>query len=394
MKDEDRSDRAYWLAWSKVPGVGPTLMLRLYRHFGSLAQAWEADARSLAAVEGVGMVTAETAVQFRHTLQPQALLTEHQEHNPFWTPADPEYPRLLLEIPDPPPLLYYRGQVDLRENRGQVEAIALVGTRTPTDYGRRWTRRITQTLVRAGFTIVSGLAEGVDTEVHRACLEADGRTIAVLGTGVNIAYPPTNRNLARQIDQMGLLLSEHPRGTVADRAHFPRRNRIIAGLCRATLVLEAPARSGALITARLANEYGREVYALPGSLDQEHSQGCLELISKGAQVILGEEHLLEALGSLPHLDVIHPAGAPSQRNRAESSAAQQGTGAIAPLTAQLPLLSADLQQVLAVVTGEAVPLDQLVAQSQLSTGAVLSALAQLEMLDLVVQLPGMQYQRR
>lgn len=369
--------RAYWLAWSKVSGVGPTLVFRLYQHFGSLALAWQAKAADLLTIDGLGELTVETIVAERSRLDPETLLRDHLIHNPhFWTPEDADYPRLLLEIPDPPPLLYYRGQVNLAENRGDTPAIALVGTRHPSDYGKTWTRKITQTLARAGFTIVSGLAEGVDTIAHESCLEVGGRTIAVMANGLNIAYPPSNRRLASHIDQQGLVLSEHPRGTQPDRVQFPRRNRIIAGLCRATLVLEAPSKSGALITARLANDYGRDVYALPGSLDNPRIRGCLELISKGAQVILDEDHLLEMVGHLPNL------------NSSLASPTQ-----LALLTPPPPDLTPQLQQVYEAVTTEAIALDQIVQQTGLATGSVLSALMELELLNLVSQQPGMQYCR-
>jgi len=366
-------ERAYWLGWSKVPGVGPTLMLRLYRQFGSLAVAWEADAAALEQVEGVGKMTAAAMVAGRSPLNPAELLAEHERTNPhFWTPADADYPQLLLEMPDPPPLLYYRGQVDGRENRGEVTAIAMVGTRTPSDYGRKWTGRISKALALAGFTVVSGLAEGVDTEAHQACLDAGGRTIAVLGTGVNKVYPLSNRRLAQSIDQAGLIVSEYPWGTPPDRGNFPRRNRIIAGLCRATLVLEAPAKSGALITARLAMDYNRDVYALPGSLDNACARGCLELINNGAQLILDEAHLLEMLGSIPCLD------------HASSTA---------PDSPVPPPLPPHLQAVFAAIPTEAIALDHLVQQTGLDTGTLLGALLELELMSLVSNLPGMRYQR-
>ena len=366
-------ERAYWLGWSKVPGVGPTLMLRLYRQFGSLAAAWEANAAALEQVDGVGRLTAVAAVAGRSPLNPAELLAEHERTNPhFWTPADADYPQLLLEMPDPPPLLYYRGQVDGRENRGEVTAIAMVGTRTPSDYGRKWTGRISKALALAGFTVVSGLAEGVDTEAHQACLDAGGRTIAVLGTGVNKVYPLSNRRLAQSIDQAGLIVSEYPWGTPPDRGNFPRRNRIIAGLCRATLVLEAPAKSGALITARLAMDYNRDVYALPGSLDNACARGCLELINNGAQLILDEAHLLEMLGSIPCLD------------HASSTA---------PDSPVPPPLPPHLQAVFAAIPTEAIALDHLVQQTGLDTGTLLGALLELELMSLVSNLPGMRYQR-
>lgn len=367
-------ERAYWLAWSQVAGVGPTLIMRLYQHFGSLEVAWEAKPEQLWEVDGIGEQTAIAAHQATRRMDPMALLQSHGQDNPcFWTPVDADYPRLLLEIADPPPLLYYRGEVDWRENQGICPLVAIVGTRSPTEYGRRWTRRLTQALVQAGFTIVSGLAEGIDTLAHQTCLESGGRTLGVMATGVNKIYPSSNRTLARQILSQGLVLSEYPANTSPDRTNFPRRNRIIAGLCRATLVLEAGEKSGALITARLANDYGRDVYALPGSLDYPQSRGCLNLLQKGAQMILDEAHLLEMLGHLPPLDT------PFEQ--------------LSVIPPEPPSLSPELSQVLQAITPEATSLDWLVATTGLATPTVLSSLVQLELMGLVVQMPGMHYQR-
>ena len=370
-------ERAFWLAWSGIAGLGPILIRRLHRHFGSLAIAWEADAGELLAVEGFGIQTASTAVAERSRMCPADLLEQHLQHNPdFWTPADADYPQLLLEIPDPPPVLYYRGSVDLQENQGILPAIALVGTRNPSEYGKRWTRRIATALAQNGFTVVSGLAEGVDTEAHQSAIHAGGRTIAVLGTGVNRVYPWSNRKLYEQLLDQGLALSEYPADTSPDRTHFPRRNRIVAGLCRAVLVLEAPQKSGALITATIANDYGRDVYALPGSLDNDRVYGCLELVNKGAQLILGEHQLLEALGALPQFSPTPAVAAPKRQPP--------------------PNLEPTLQQVLQTVTNLAqespeVPFDRIVQTSELVAGSVSSALLQLELLGLVSQVPGMRY---
>ncbi len=373
-------ERAFWLAWSRLNGIGPVLLGRLQKHFGSLATAWAASLDDLVAVEGLGPQTAAAVVVDRQPLNPLDLLHQHERENPnFWTPADPDYPRLLLETPDPPALLYYQGKVERLENQGTTPLVAIVGTRDPSDYGRRWTRRLTTTLAQSGFTVVSGLAEGIDAEVHRSCISLNGRTLAVLGTGVDVTYPWSNRHLQQQVSEHGLLLSEYPAGTQPDRTHFPRRNRIIAGLSRATLVMEAPVRSGGLITAHLANEYGRDVYILPGSLDNPKAIGCLHLLSKGAQVILSEAHLLEMLGSLPQLVPPTPS-----------------------LQTQLPLnLEPELEQVLQTLTNlsqdnatEALPFDLIVQQSQLQAGSVSSALLQLELMGLVAQQPGMRYQRQ
>jgi DNA processing protein len=371
-------ERAFWLAWSQINGVGPILLKRLQQHFVKLSIAWEADLAALVKVEGLGIQTAEVVLNERQKLEPEQLLSEYLQKNPhFWTPADPGYPRLLLEIPDPPPVLHYRGSVQPDENHGCRPTIAIIGTRHPSEYGRRWTRKLSTLLAEKGFSVVSGLAEGVDAEAHRSCLTAGGRTIAVLGTGVDIVYPWSNRKLYEQILEQGLALSEYPAGTQPDRIHFPRRNRIVAGLCRAVLVTEAPMKSGALITAHLANDYGRDVYALPGSLYNSRVLGCLGLLNKGAQVVLGEAHLLELLGTMPPLN-------PS----------------VAPEPLQLPIVDLDptLQQVLQALTdlsnqtAEA-SFDRIVQQAGLAAGTVSGALLQLEMMDLVSSLPGMRYQR-
>jgi len=380
-------ERVFWLAWSQIEGIGPTLLLRLQHHFGTLESAWNASPQELEGVEGVGRQTAELVIRRRSHLDPEKLLHIHTQANPqFWTPADPLYPRLLLEMPDPPPVLYYRGEVEPLEQEGIIPAIAIVGTREPSDYGRRWTRRVSAALAQAGFTVVSGLAEGVDTEAHASCLGAGGRTIAVLGTGVDVVYPPSNRRLTEQICQQGLLMSEYPRGTQPDRPHFPRRNRLIAGLSRAVLVLEAPQKSGALITARLANDYGRDVYALPGSLDNARCIGCLELINNGAHLILGIKALLDQLGTLPQLPIRR--SNPTQLSLFDSSSAPTEPSTPQPLS-----LAPDLQAVLHVIPEEAIAVDTIVSQSRLETGIVLSALAQLELLGLVTQVPGMRYQK-
>ncbi len=364
-------EKTYWLAWSHLPRTGTSLLRRLQVRFGSLEVAWTASPEDLAEVEGIGPQILEGIVAGRATLDPEQHRQQLEANNPvLLTPLDADYPPLLREIPSPPATLFAHGRLELLRNSGN-RAIAVVGTRNPSDYGRRWTRRLAQRLAEAGFLIVSGLAEGIDTEAHCATLDVAADTIAVLGTGVDLAYPRGNLNLHRAIAQQGLLLSEYPAGTEPARHQFPARNRIIVGLSRAVIVTEAPSRSGALITAHLANDYCREVYVLPGSLENPRAIGCLGLISQGAQVILSEGHLLESLGQLPCLD---PAPAVSE----------------AP---PLPELPAELAQVLQWVPSQPVGLDWLVQSSGLPTAQVSSALTQLEMLSLVEHLPGMRYQR-
>jgi DNA processing protein len=370
-------ENAYWLAWSQISGIGPILLKRIQQHFGSLEEAWTASYRSLAEVEGLGARSVNVIVETRSRLDPEDLLEKHLQQNPhFWTPADPDYPRLLLETPSPPPLLYYRGQIDLAENQGIVPIIGIVGTRSPTEHGRRWTRRISTALAKHGFVVVSGMAAGIDTEAHRACMEAGGRTLAVLGTGVDVVYPASNRKLYEQIQQQGLIVSEYPAGTPPNKSNFPPRNRIIAGLARAVLIMEAPEKSGALITARYANEFCRDVYTLPNSPDVEQARGCLRLIHHGAEIIVREDELLEMLGAIPNLDT------GKQLSLFEST----------PIKST-PELSPQLAKVLDAIASQPTPFDLIVQATGFSAGELLGFLLQLELLGLISQLPGMRYQR-
>ncbi|WP_293337885.1 DNA-processing protein DprA [Microcoleus sp. CAWBG58] len=379
-------ERAYWLAWSQINGIGPILLQRLHQHFKTLAEAWMAKPVDLMRVEGFGKQVIDTAVQERSKLNPEEFIEKHLIHNPcFWTPADKDYPSLLLEIPSAPPVLYYRGLVDRKENQGITPTVAIVGTRSPSEYGRRWTRKISVALAKNGFTVVSGFAAGIDTEAHTSCLEAGGRTLAVFGTGVDIVYPKPNERLCDRLLQQGLAISEYPAGTQPNKTNFPRRNRIIAGLSRATIVIEAPQKSGALITAYQANEFCRDVYVLTGRLDDERSFGCLELLSKGAHPILpnsdrllSEDRLLEMLGAMPKLD----------------SAQQLSLFPTNPAPEkQEPLLDAELAVVLKALGSGPSSLDTIVEAAGLEAGTVSGILLQLELLGLVSQLPGMRYQR-
>jgi Predicted Rossmann fold nucleotide-binding protein involved in DNA uptake len=183
-------ERAYWLAWASINGLGPIALQKLKQKFNTLAIAWTSTPKELGQISGFGPHTIEKIVEERSRINPEQLLKQHIEKNPnFWTPADPDYPRLLQEIPTPPPLLYYRGIVDFQEILGITPTVGIVGTRNPSEYGRRWTRKISSILAKSGFTIVSGLAAGIDTEAHSACLEVGGRTVAVFGNGVDIVYP-------------------------------------------------------------------------------------------------------------------------------------------------------------------------------------------------------------
>lgn len=364
------SERSYWLAWSQISGVGAVTLQRLRDRFSSLQLAWEASPRELQAVAGIGQKNLQQILEQRSRLTPEQLLVEHEQNNPqFLTPADANYPRLLLETPTPPPILYYRGNLNATEMQGSQPLISIVGTRSPSDYGRKWTKKLTTTLVKHGYTIVSGLAAGIDAIAHQSCLEAGGRTLAVLGTGLDITYPQENRQLYQKVEQQGAIFTEYPIGTQPDRGNFPARNRIVAGLSRAVIVTEAPEKSGALITARYANEFGRDVYVLPGSLENKNAIGCLGLLNHGANVILGEGHLLEMLGTMPQLDLFEETPLP------------------------LPDLAPQLKEILSAIAAESTAFDVIVQTVPQTANEISAGLLELELLGLISQLPGMRYQR-
>ncbi|ABG52097.1 DNA protecting protein DprA [Trichodesmium erythraeum IMS101] len=376
-------ERAYWLAWANISGLGPIALQKLKQKFNTLAIAWTSTPKELGQISGFGRHTIDKIVEERSRINPEQLLKQHIEKNPnFWTPADPDYPRLLQEIPTPPPLLYYRGIVDLQEILGITPTVGIVGTRNPSEYGRRWTRKISSILAKSGFTIVSGLAAGIDTEAHSACLEVGGRTVAVFGNGVDIVYPRQNKSLAEQVVKQGLAVSEYPAGTKPNSKHFPQRNRIIAGLSRAVLIMEAPQKSGALITADMANEFCRDVYVLPARLDDQKSYGSLQLINKGAEVIpITMDRLLEMLGAMPSLDI-----------DVEEYSEQLSLFNDKNQT-DMPNLEPMLAEIFKHISTEPIVLDLIIQKTGLSSGEVSSSLLQLELLGLVTQLPGMRYQK-
>jgi len=392
-------EQAYWLAWSQINGIGSVTLKRLWQSFGSLERAWYADQTQITQVHGIGLQTWSEIVKARQTVDPLAVYKQHCQLNPqFWTPADPQYPRLLLEIPDPPPILYWQGQLTQWQ---ESQTVAVVGTRHPTKYGRAWAYTLGKALAENGFVVVSGLAEGIDGEAHRGCLSSQGQAIAVIGTSLEKIYPPQHRQLLAQIRSQGLILSEYPYGTATDKSCFPRRNRIIAGLCRATLVIEAPAKSGALITAHQAIDYGREVYALPNSVEIREARGCLELITKGAGVILGVDELLTSLGSMPYLDrqseaypspVIPRVSISSRGNSSLQSSSNS-------LPTSPPKTSPDLidplhQQIWQLLPNSgSLSLDAIADQISLPTGQLSAVLLQMELLGIIKNCGGMQYSR-
>ncbi len=385
-------DRPYWLAWTQLPGVGAITIHRLHEYFGDLASAWYAPPAELLQVPGLGEITTEKICTARLSIKPEEFLAQHLLQNPqFWTPADPEYPQLLLETPTAPAVLYYRGQVDPNENQGQRLTIGIVGTRQPSNYGHKWTQKVSVALAEQGYSIISGLAQGVDTAAHQGCLAVGGRTVAVVGTGLDLVYPAQNQALAEKIWAQGLMVSEYPAGTRPDRGHFPARNRIIAGLSRAVLVMEAPHKSGALITAYLANDFCRDVFVLPGGLDSPQAAGCLGLIGRGAQMITGIDQLLEMLRAIAPLNLASNGLIDQFPTRSPHH--QTSLSLFTPAPAVIPTLAPPLAQIFTAIGQEPTAFDAIVSHSQLPSSEVSSGLLELELENLVTQLPGMQYQR-
>ncbi|UCC48121.1 MAG: DNA-processing protein DprA [Gemmatimonadota bacterium] len=290
--------------------------------------------------------------------------------------ADPHYPKALRRLPQPPPILHVQGRLELLERPG----IAVVGTRCHTTYGRDATVSIVLGLVRAGYVIVSGLARGIDSIAHRTALDVGGDTVGVLGTGLDVPYPPEHEDLAALMAERGCLVTEFPPGTPPLKYHFPQRNRLIAGLARAVLVVEAPEKSGALITAHYALDEGKEIFAVPGPIHNESSRGTHRLIQDGAFLVASAADILDVLGSR--------AGEPTPLPDAESAAScALGQTGLHPGASELA------RRVWAALEAGAVDVEDLSGAVGASPGPLATALLELELAGLVQKLPGPRYAR-
>ena len=286
-----REDIRYWVGFNKVPGIGPRRFQSLLNYFGDAAAAWEADAHALTAA-GLDRRSVESLLAIRRELDLEREMERIQQAGlTLLTWDDPTYPPLLKEIYDPPFLLYVKGELKPEDEW----AVAVVGTRRASAYGREAARRLAGDLAANGITVVSGLAMGIDTHAHQAALEAGGRTIAVLGHGLDQIYPPRNRDLALRIVERGALVTEFGLGVAPEAKNFPARNRIISGMSLGTLVVEAGPGSGALITADFAAEQGRDVFAVPGNIFARGATGTNRLIQQGAKLVTRVEDILDEL---------------------------------------------------------------------------------------------------
>ena len=360
-----------WLRLCLVSGVGPRILTTLIAHFQTPQAVLAADASQLQQVEGVGYRLAQAIAVAKQEIDLSPELAACRSAGiQMVSRSATAYPRLLLEIHDPPGVLFLQG--DLRA--ADSLAIAVVGSRNATRYGVTQAARIATGLARAGVTVVAGLARGIDAAAHRAALAAGGRTLAVMGGGLLKTYPPEHAELARQVSEQGCLISEMPPRYVATRHAFPRRNRLISGLTLGTLIVEAAERSGALITARQAMEQNRDVFAVPGPVDNRNSKGCHALLRDGAILVESVEDILDALGPL-----------------VETNQQEDGREIRHPAELQL---NATETSVLQAIGTDPTLVDQVVQQTELPTHRVLSTLSVLEVRQLIVRLPGGTVTRR
>ncbi len=282
---------AYLNALNCLPFLGPRRITALTMHFTTAKKAWEAPYKDLKQVEGLSDFTSRI-VESREMIDPNFEWSRIEKHGIRCAGVDsPEYPDLLRELSCPPPILYYRGEL---KTDGRP-SIAIVGSRRSTFYGKEVAHRLAGDLAGAGVSVVSGMALGIDTAAHRGCLENSGYTVAVLGCGLDNCYPPANADLMNQISSTGAVVSEFPLGTKPLPGHFPQRNRIISGMTLGTVVVEATAKSGSLITADLALEQNREVFAVPGNVGSPYSRGCHQLIKEGAHLVESAADILNEI---------------------------------------------------------------------------------------------------
>jgi len=353
----------HWVALSLIPGLGSVLIKRLLERFKTPEAIFHASVKELSAVEGLSETVAneiQKGPSEKKVNREFSLLRE--VGGTIITLNDEIYPQRLKEIYDPPPLLYMRGTLKKEDEL----AVSIVGSRKTSSYGRWITEKISQDLVRHGITIVSGMARGIDSMAHRGALSGGGRTIAILGCGVDRIYPSENRPLFEEIINQGAVLSEFPMGSPPEGAHFPKRNRIISGLSIGVVVVEASARSGSLITAGYALEQGREVFAVPGNVGAEGSRGTNHLIKEGAKLVESSDDILEEI--FPQWG--------REKEKIERAEIPE------------PDLSQEERLLYERLGGDPLHIDTIIRESGLDPGKVSSLLLNLELKGLVSQWPG------
>jgi len=356
------TDTRYWVAFNLVPQIGPAKVQRLLERFGDLQTAWQANHFELATA-GLDKRAFDNLLETRQKIDLDAELEKIARAGVrVHTLDDPAYPRLLKNIPNPPFVLYVKGEIISDDDW----SVAVVGTRRASAYGREVTRQIVTDLVRNRVTIVSGLARGIDAEAHRAALDANGRTLAVLGCGVDVIYPPEHKTLAQQIIEHGALISEYPLGTKPEAGNFPPRNRIISGLSLGSLIVEGDESTGARITIEDALEQGRETFAVPGNIFHREARGTNKMIQRGeVKLITCAMDILEEL-NLTMVEQQQEVRAVLPENETEAALLKQ-------------------------LSTEPMHIDELRRETGLPIAAVSSTLTLMELKGLVRQVGGMNY---
>ncbi len=353
----------HWLWWNRIPGIGPTRFYKLLDEFGNMRDAWLAGESKLEPIIGAKALMGYKTTRAEWDPDLELKKADHFGFRIYCFP-DSDYPANLKKISDPPPVLYGWGNFE----DGDDIAVAIVGTRNPTPMGAFTAKDLASQLSYQGLTIVSGMARGIDSEAHRGALEASGRTIAVLGSGLDMPYPIENEPLMEKISRKGIVISEFPLGTEPYAKNFPARNRIISGLSLGVVVVEAAQDSGSLITAGFALDQGRDVFAVPGNIENDRSKGPHKLIRQGAKLVENYQDILSEL-AIPQL------------TRAEIQAAdKQGLNELE-------------QKIIAVMSREPLHIDQILRLAALAPAQVSSTLIHLELRGLVKRYPGQLYLR-
>jgi DNA processing protein len=374
---------SHWLQLALTEGIGPILTSRLISTAGGAEAACQASASLLRSVEGIGPAKSQQIFDALRRaaaeVEPELARAEAAGVSLICL-EDEGYPEILKLIPDPPPLLYVRGRLEPRDLNG----LAIVGSRRCTHYGREQAERFGALLAQAGFTVISGGARGVDSAAHRGALAApSGRTLAVLGCGVDVTYPQENQGLFEQIAARGAVISEFPLSTAPLRENFPRRNRVISGLARGVLVVEADIASGALITARQAcDSHNRPVFAIPGRIDNAMSAGPHGLIRDGAVLVTSLEDIIDNLGPLPHQTTVLAADAP------------EATAPAAPEAAAPILLDERQQRIVQAIDLDPTSVDTIIGRTELPAEIVLQELTMLSLRGVVKRGDNSKYMRK
>lgn len=346
--------------------IGPRRSHILLDHFGAIAPVWKASSKELRAL--LGKKTGEALYDFCQKTEPESTCKTVKDAGlSVLFPESPLYPKLLRQIYDPPQVLYWKGQSHLWGHLKRT--LAVIGTREPTHYGQKCTQKIVDYLAQHQVTIVSGLARGIDAFAHQSALDALGHTVAVMGTGADVAYPSENRPVYKQLEKEGLIISEFPPGTQARKWTFPMRNRIVSGLSQGVLVVEAGLKSGTLITVDCANEQGRDVFAVPGSIFSKASLGTHKLLQEGAQILTHPAEILTYYG----WNTPTPPTEPAEK---------------APIN-----LTNDEKDVYVLISSVSKHIDEIVEQGALDPGRTIGVLTLLELKGLIEQLPGKYYRK-